>query len=154
MSAKPTIPTARLEEEPAASVIGRGVCRTLREMGYGTLTEFRLSNGRRADVMGLNRDSEFVMVEIKSSETDFRSDGKWPEYLVYCDRFYFAVAEDFPRAILPDHCGLIIADGFGAAIVRHAPETTMNAARRRAQILRFALTASGRLHDAIDPRLL
>lgn len=138
----------------AAEMIGRGVCRTLRDLGYGTLTEFRVGTSRRVDVIGLNRNSEFVVVEIKSSEADFKSDAKWPEYRFYCDRFYFAVSEDFPRQILPEDCGLMVADGYNAAILRPAPETPMNAARRRAQLIRFALAASGRLHELTDPRLL
>lgn len=138
---------------PAAESISRGVCRTLRDLGYGTLTEFRVGTSRRVDVVGLNRNSEFVVVEIKSSEADFKSDKKWPEYRFFCDRFFFAVSEDFPRRILPENCGLMVADGYNAAILRPAPETPMNAARRRAQLIRFALAASGRLHDLSDPRL-
>lgn len=138
---------------PAAEKISRGVCRTLRDLGYGTLTEFRVGTSRRVDVIGLNRNSEFVVVEIKSCEADFKSDTKWPEYRFFCDRFFFAVSEEFPRRILPGDCGLMVADGYNAAILRPAPETPMNAARRRAQVIRFALAASGRLHDLSDPRL-
>lgn len=139
--------------EPPAQLITRGVCRALRDLGYGTLTEFRVGKARRVDVIGLNRDGEFVAVEVKSSLTDFRTDGKWPEYRLFCDRFYFAVAADFPRHILPDDCGLLVADGFGAAVVRPAPPLPMHPTRRRVQLVRFALAASTRLSDAVDPRL-
>ncbi len=58
------------------------------------------------------------IVEIKSSVADFRADRKWPEYRRGCDRFYFAVPEGFPHELIPEECGLIEADGFGAAILR------------------------------------
>lgn len=131
----------------------RGVGRLLADMGYGVLTEFKLAGGRRVDVIGLNDRSEFAIVEIKSSVADFRSDRKWRDYLPFCDRFYFAVAADFPRAILPEGCGIIVADGYGAAIRRPAEEAAVNAARRRRQLVRFALAASSRLHRAFDPAL-
>lgn len=141
-----------LELSPAEAM-SRGVCRALRELGYGTLTEFRVAKGRRVDVIGLSRDSDFVIVEVKSSEADFRTDRKWQEYRPYCDRFFFAVGEDFPRRILPEDCGLMVADAFGAAVLRPAPEMPLHPARRRLQILRFALAASTRLHAASDPGL-
>ena len=110
------------------------------------------ANRRRADVVGLGSGNEFIIVEVKSSAADFRSDTKWPEYLPYCDRFYFAVPENFPIKILPDDHGLIIADSFGAAIRREAPENPISTLRRRRQLLRFALTASERLNRLRDPR--
>jgi len=136
-----------------ADMVARGVCRHLAALGCATLTEFRVGQGRRVDVVGLDRASRFTVVEIKSSETDFRADGKWPDYLPFADRFYFAVPEDFPRDILPAEHGLIVADGYGAPVLREAPETPMNGTRRRAQLLRFARTAGVRLHRAWDPGL-
>jgi hypothetical protein len=134
-----------------AAVLARGVCRLLRDLGYTPLTEFKLTSKRRVDVIGLDRAGRFAVVEIKSSVADFRADAKWPEYEVYGDRFYFAVGRDFPAKILPGDRGLIVADGFGAAIARAAAETPMNGTRRRAQILRFAAAAGDRLHRMVDP---
>jgi hypothetical protein len=131
----------------------RGVCRLFSGMGYGPVTEFRLPNGRRVDIMALGSSGEFAVVEVKSSVPDFRSDAKWQEYLPYCDRFYFAVPDHFPADILPDDCGIIVADSFAAVIEREAPERTLNATRRRRQLQRFALTASERLQRMTDPRL-
>jgi hypothetical protein len=128
--------------------LARGVSRRLAELGYATLTEFRVGDARRADVAGLDRAGRFVIVEIKSSIEDFRSDGKWTDYLAHCDAFYFAVAEDFPRAILPAEHGLMVADEHDAAILRAAPERVMNAQRRRAQTVRFGLAAAQRLFVA------
>jgi len=129
---------------PAAS-------RALAQRGVATLSEVALANGRRADLLGLGRGGELVIVEIKSSVQDFRSDGKWQDYREFCDRFYFAVPEGFPRALIPPDCGLIVADGFGAAILREAPRVPLAAPRRKAVTLRFAILGSQRLRRLIDP---
>jgi hypothetical protein len=131
--------------------IARGVCRALAHRGFATLTEVSLANGRRADILALGRDGELVIVEVKSSVADFRSDRKWPEYRDYCDRLYFAVAEGFPLDLIPEECGLIMADPFGAAVLREAPAAPLVAARRRAVTLRFALLAATRLRRLLDP---
>jgi hypothetical protein len=129
----------------------RGVCRALAHLGFATLAEVALANGRRADVMALGRDGELVIVEIKSSVADFKSDRKWPEYRDFCDRLYFAVPAGFPTELIPEDCGLILADPFGAAILREGASAPLVAARRRAVLLRFALLAAGRLRRAMDP---
>ena len=131
--------------------MARGVCRFLAAQGYSTLTEFPVGKGRRVDAIGLNRDRRFVIVEIKTSIADFRSDAKWPDYLLWCDAYYFAVPDDFPADILPEDQGLLVADAFDAAAIREAPVRTMNATRRRTQILKFALAAGQRLQQALDP---
>ncbi|HUN47596.1 MAG TPA: MmcB family DNA repair protein [Stellaceae bacterium] len=136
---------------PIPILLARGVCRALAQRGFATLTEFSLANGRRADVIGLGRGGELVIVEIKSSVPDFRNDGKWPEYRDFCDRFYFAVPEEFPRDLIPGECGLIVADPFGAAILRESPGIALAPARRKAVTLRFALVGSDRLRRLLDP---
>ena len=113
--------------------------------------EFTLPTGRRIDVAAVSDAGEFVAVEIKVSLADFRADAKWPEYLDYCDRFYFAVPEAFPLEALPDQHGLIIADRFGAAIVREANRSPIAAARRKSLLIRFARIAAERLARAGDP---
>ena len=139
------------EEARLADLLARGVCRELQQRGYATLLEFALANGRRADVMALGRAGEIAIVEIKSSLADFRADGKWPQYREFCDRLYFAVGADFPRHLIPAECGLIVADPFGAALLRESPTRKLNAARRRAVTLRFALLGARRLRRTLDP---
>lgn len=134
-----------------AQQLARGVARTLGDLGYASLFEFTLRSGRRVDVMAIEAGGEIVIVEIKISLEDFRSDTKWPEYLEFCDRFFFAVPEGFPSEILPEDCGLMIADAYGASILREAPALGLNGSRRRAQVLRFALAAAQRLNRLIDP---
>ena len=143
------------EERPSAEparLLARGVCRALADHGLATLTEFTLGSGRRVDVIGLDRRGQVTIVEIKTCLEDFRSDRKWPEYLAFCDRFYFAVPADFPRHILPADCGQMAADPYGAVILRESPDFRLNAARRRSQGLRFGLAAAERLGRLIDPR--
>jgi len=129
----------------------RGVCRALAQRGFATLVEVPLANGRRADVLALGREGELAIVEIKSSVVDFKSDRKWGEYRAFCDRLYFAVASDFPAELIPDECGLILADSFGAAFLREPPAMPLAAPRRRAMLLRFAAIAAGRLRRLTDP---
>ncbi len=131
--------------------LARGVCRGLYHLGYTCLTEFKLTSRRRVDVIGLDAGGVVVIVEVKSSLEDFRADRKWPEYLAYCDYFYFAVPVEFPRAVLPEDCGLLVADFYGAALAREAPLLKLNANRRRVQTLRFAQTAAQRLTRFTDP---
>ena len=139
-------------DERLAAALARGVSRTLRAHGGATLTEFTLRTGRRVDVIGVDDDGRVTIVEIKTSVADFRSDGKWPEYLDFCDYFYFAVPEDFPRELLPGECGLMVADAYEALILVPSEARPVNGSRRRALILRFARAAAQRLNAYTDPR--
>jgi len=136
----------------ATDTITRGVCRYLRSRGYTVLREFQLKSKRRADVAGLDVQGQFIIVEIKSSVDDFRADQKWPDYIKHCDAFYFAVDQDFPVGVLPQDYGLIVADTFGAEIVRPAITGQMNGNRRRTQILNFARAGAERLEQVLDTR--
>jgi hypothetical protein len=127
--------------ETTASVT-RGAARLLADMGYAPLLEVGLPNGRRADVMALGRKGDIVICEVKSGVEDYRVDRKWPEYAPFCDAFFFAVAAEFPQTLLPDHPGLIVADGFGGAVIRDAPSTPLAPARRKALTLAFARLAA------------
>jgi len=143
------LPLSDRARAPAArpdvtSALTRGVSRLFRDLGLAPMAEFRLPNGRRADMAGLCPKGRLVIAEIKSCEADFAADGKWEDYLPFCDEFYFAVSADFPRALLPEAEGLIIADGFGGAILRPSIERAMASARRKAITLRFARQAAAR----------
>jgi hypothetical protein len=131
--------------------ICRGVMRLLDGLGFAALQEFPLKARRRADVIGLHASGEIVIVEVKSGRADFQSDRKWPDYLEFCDRFFFAVDPDFPRSILPADCGLIVADAHGGEIVRPAPQGRLNGNRRRVLTLEIAMAASRRLARALEP---
>jgi hypothetical protein len=135
----------------AALSLTRGVGRALDQLGYASLLEFPLANGRRADILALGRTGELIIIEIKSSVADFRADRKWPSYCDFADRLYFAVPNEFPVVLIPEDCGLMVADAFGAAVLRHGTATPLAPARRRALTLRFALAAASRLHRHLDP---
>ena len=118
--------------------VTRGAARLMADMGYAPLLEVCLPNGRRADVMALGPRGEIAICEVKSGVEDYRVDRKWHEYAPFCDTVYFAVAPEFPEGVLPDEPGLIVADGFGGAVVREAPLIPLAPARRKALTLAFA----------------
>jgi hypothetical protein len=131
--------------------IQRGVCRLMRALGEAPVTEMTLADGRRADVMALSFDGRITIIEIKSSVADFRADTKWQDYHAFCDRFFFAVLPDFPKELVPLEAGLIVADRYGAEILRDADHDRLSGARRKAVTLRFARHAALRLQSAMDP---
>jgi len=132
-------------------LLARGVRRGLAERGLTCLTEFPTRAGLRMDVCGLTAQGEIWCVEVKSSRADFMADQKWPGYLDWCDRFFFAVPEGFPERLLPPDQGLIRADAHGAEIVRPGPLERLAPARRKAVTLAFARMAAERLGRFSDP---
>ncbi len=103
-----------------AAEVARGVSPASVEEGYSPILEFTLPNGRRLDVAAMGPGGEMLGVEIKVALADLRGDSKWPEYLDYCDLFYFAIPPDFPPEHVPQQTGLIVADRYGGAIVKEA----------------------------------
>ncbi len=146
----PPAPAAGRQSE-TASGIARGVRRLLRARGFSTVTELPLLDGRRADVVALNAEGALLIVEIKSSVSDFRADHKWRDYAAHCDRLYFAISAEIPVEIMPEDAGLIVADPYGAEILREARPRVIAPATRRAVLLRFAQAAADRLHRLADP---
>ncbi len=135
---------AFLSTETAADV-ARGVNRLLIQEGYSPILEFTLANGRRLDVAALGPDGTMLGVEIKVAVADLKGDAKWPEYLEFCELFYFAIPPEFPDELVPPGTGLIVADRYGGAIVRPAAHTPLHASRRKAVTLSFAKCAAERL---------
>jgi len=123
------------------------------ERGFSSIVEFPLPCARRADVFAMDDAGTMLIVEVKSGVPYFRSDQKWPEYRDWCDLFYFAVDDLFPVEMIPDECGLFIADAFGAAAVRESPLRKIAGARRNSLARRAASTAFQRLHRLEDPML-
>jgi hypothetical protein len=144
-------PASSAGEPASATLLARGVCRAFDQLGYASLVEFPFANGRRADILALGKGGDLVIVEIKRSVADFRADHKWSGYRDYADRLYFAVTSGFPTALIPEECGLMVADAFGAAVLRDGRTNTLAAGRRRAVTLRFARIAAVRLRRSIDP---
>lgn len=145
MLTQPTMPLA------AGPRLARGTGRLLRSMDHAVLTEFTPRRGLRVDLISLGPKGDLWIVECKSGRADFRADRKWTGYLEWCDRYFWAVDDDFPTELLPEDTGLIQADGFGAEILRMAPETRLAPARRTKIQRDFARAAALRLQALTDP---
>ena len=143
----------------AAQDVARGVTRLFFRQDLFALCEVPLPNGRRADMLAIDGKGMLTIVEIKVSRADLLGDHKWPDYLDYCDRFYWAVPAGFALghfekgALGPEFSGLIVADRYDAAVVREAPLRKLAPARRKAETLRFARRAARRLVGDLDPGL-
>ena len=133
-----------------AADVARGVSRLLLEDGYSPILEFTLPNGRRLDVAALGAGGQMLGIEIKVALADLRGDAKWPEYLDYCDLFYFAIPPDFPPEHVAHETGLIVADRYGGAIIKEAEAQSLHASRRKAVTISFARTAAERLSRTLD----
>ena len=142
---------------PVAADVARGICRLFARNDIWCLPEMPLRNGRRADLMGIDPKGRIVIVEIKVSRADLLGDGKWPDYLDFCDRFYWGLPLALDRAPLeladfrPECCGVIVADGYDAEIVRPAPSQPLAAARRKVEVERLARAALRRSLVGLDP---
>ena len=151
--------TAATTEERAARAVARGIARLFARNDIWCLAEMPLRNGRRADLMGIDGKGRIVLVEIKVSRADLLGDGKWTDYLDYCDRYYWGLPPSLDRApldtppFLPETCGVIVADGYDAEILRPAASLPLAAARRKVEVERLARTALRRMNGLVDPQL-
>jgi len=150
-------PVAAPVDGRRALAVARGISRLFARNDIWCLAEMPLRCGRRADLMGVDAKGRIVIVEIKVSRADLMADAKWPEYLDYCDRFYWGLCSALDHslvegeAFLPAHCGVIVADGYDAEIVRPAPSLPLAAARRKAETERLARAALRRMVTGADP---
>lgn len=131
-----------------AMMVRRGVQRLFGELRLSVIPELPLADGRRADLVALTPKGDIWIVEIKSSIEDFRVDRKWPDYRAFCDRLFFATHPGVPAEIFPEDCGLVISDGYGAHLLRDAPEHRLAAPRRKTLTLQIARAAADRLTAA------
>src|SRR5499425_1361037 len=139
-------------QSATALAVARGTQRLLVALGHACVAELPLASGRRADLVALRHDGEIWIIEIKSSIEDFRVDQKWPDYRLHCDRLFFATAAHVPVEIFPPDAGLIVADAYGAELMREAPEHRLHAATRKSMMLSFARAAARRLQALADPQ--
>lgn len=146
-----------IQAPPLARDVLRGTCRWLLRAGVSPLAEVPLSDGRRADILGIDAAGRLTCVEIKVSRADLRGDRKWTDYLAHCDRFFWAVPPGLPLddlampAFRPEDTGVIVADRFDADLVRDAPWRALHAARRRAVTILLARRAAQRWLAQADP---
>jgi hypothetical protein len=149
---------ACFSDTPVAADVARGVTRLLCRQDLFAICEVPLPNGRRADLMGVDSKGNLTIVEIKVAKSDLIGDCKWTDYLDFCDHFYWAVPPGLTSILegerfLPGEAGLIVADRYDAALVRHAVHRPLAPARRKAELLRFARRAARRLSEQLDPTL-
>lgn len=143
-----------------AAAVARGIGRLFARNDIWCIAEMPLRNGRRADLMGIDARGQIVIVEIKVARADLLGDGKWTDYLDYCDRFFWGLPPLLDRsplesaAYLPDSCGIIVADGYDGEILRPAPLQPLNAARRKVEVERLARAALRRNAGLADPQCL
>lgn len=138
-------------QSETARAVSRGTRRLLRAHGCATVTELPLADGRRADIVALGVDGTITIIEIKSSVADYKADTKWRFYQAHCDKLLFAIPTAVPVTLMPEDAGLIVADAYGAEIIRDASERRLAAATRRAMFIRFGQAAAHRLHRLGDP---
>jgi hypothetical protein len=150
--ASPRLAPPDRRQSPTALTVARGTQRLLLALGLSCVGELPLLSGRRADLVALGGDGEVWIVEVKSSVEDFRADRKWPDYRAHCDRLFFATADHVPLAIFPQDAGLILADCYGAELIREAPLHRLHASTRRSVTLSFARAAAVRLQALADPQ--
>ena len=156
MSNSPVLDT--LPSEPCdAGSLCRGIQRLFARNDVWLLPEMPLRNGRRADLMGLDPKGRIIIIEVKVQRGDLLGDGKWPDYLDFCDRFYWGLPPHLDRAVLdgedyrPDCCGIVVADGYDGEIVRPAPLHPLAAARRKTEVERIARASLRRATVGADP---
>lgn len=107
--------------------------------------------------MAIDARGNIVIVEVKVSRADLLGDGKWTDYLQHCDRFFWAVPAGFDLsplhdpAMMPERCGVIVADRYDAAIVREARTEPLASATRRKCTIAFARRAARRVIMLTDP---
>jgi hypothetical protein len=160
MASPPTFVATTDLVDFCAMDVARGLARLFHHQGRTVLCEVPLPNGRRADMVAIDGRGHIVIVEIKVARADVLADAKWPDYLDWCDRFYWAVSPALDPALLdcptrqPDRCGLIVADRYDAAILREGRDHPLPSARRRAETLRLARLAMRRTMVTIDPDLV
>lgn len=155
----PSLDSPNAASAPAltAGDVARGITRLFARNGIWCLSEVALKNGRRADLMGVDAKGLIVIVEIKVARADLLGDSKWPDYLDYCDRYFWGVPPALDRTPLetetykPDSCGIIVGDAYDAEILRHAPLEPLAAARRKVQVERLARLAMRRHTALLDP---
>ena len=141
----------------AAGDVARGIGRLFARNDIWCLPEVPIRNGRRADLRGIDAKGLVVIGEIKVARGDLLGDAKWPDYLDFCDRFYWGLPPGLDRAPLesaafrPETCGVIVADGYDAEILRPAALEPLAAARRKVEVERLARIAMRRHTALIDP---
>jgi hypothetical protein len=138
-----------VRQSETALMIARGVRRLLRARGFSSLTELALTDGRRADIVAVNRDGEVLIVEVKSCAAGFRADRKWRDYALLRPALFRHIGAHAGRPYAAGggpHCGGLIWRGnrAGGRTAAHGPREPPRA---------LAPLRPGRRRPAAPPRL-
>lgn len=100
-----------------------------------SLDEFPFQT-RIADIISLktlynraNRYSEATIYEVKSCKEDYLTDNKWRDYLPWCNKFFFAVDEDFPLDIIDcsnPQVGVVVANDITGFKIKRSSKSQIN----------------------------
>lgn len=131
-----------------ALAVRRGTMRLLSDLGFYAVAEVTLITGRRADLVAIDPKGQIWIIEIKSSLADLRADTKWTDYRRHCDQLYFATLSDVDQDSFPGDAGFIVADAYGADMLREAPQHPLSGAARKSVLIRTARQAASRLMRA------
>ena len=140
--------------------VARGVSRMFYRHDIMIQSEVTLKGHRRADLMGVTSKGDVVIVEIKCSRSDLLGDQKWQEYLEHCDQYYWAVPMGFDLSpfdqdfLMPERCGLIVADSYDAEMIRPAKRIALAPARRKVEVQNLAAKAMRLIMRAADPDIM
>jgi hypothetical protein len=86
--------------------------------GYAVHTEMALNKAGslRADVLAISMRNEIIIIECKSSVSDFRTDKKWHRYKDYSTKLYFCMSTVTYRKVkteIPKDVGVFVVDKTG-----------------------------------------
>lgn len=96
-----------------AKLIREAVARYYTKKNYAVNFEVGLAKGGRlrADVLCVNLAAHIVLIEVKSSVADFKTDKKWHLYKSYGDKMHFAMdAETYEKvkSLIPKGVGVFV----------------------------------------------
>ena len=104
----------------------------------------------KADVLAVNMRAELILCEIKSCVADFTADdkhGKWQNYLMACNKFYWVFTESTAEKLRPhfkrlrEHgCGVLVLDSTTGYLrsVQPAKRRPMKGKLKREVVTRLA----------------
>lgn len=143
-----------------AADVARGVTRLFARHAIWMMGEYSLPNKKRADLLGLDKAGNIIIIEIKVAKADLLGDQKWTEYLDFCDQFYWALSPNLDSNIvngelfMPQRTGLIVADQYDAEILRPASRNALAPARRTKLLKDIAHNALRRAALHNDPHII
>jgi len=133
-----------------ADVLKQAAAYAFFRYGYSMSFEVGLKawGSRRADILGNKINGDLVLLEVKSSVADFRSDTKWHEYLDYADRVYLVFTKEVARKIhdepelkarIPKRVGVMVLEDYGyTRVVKNAQRVDVDPKLRMLTLARLA----------------